>query len=139
MKNQIEIVKQSYGRCLMAEDFIGRFYDIFLISNTSIKPLFANTNFEEQKKRLRHGINCIIMFAADNVTGQSCLTRLRRTHNKENLNISPKLYPYWKESLLKTIEELDREVKEEVLEAWGNIIDIGINYISAGYDVNNNE
>ena len=45
----LEIVKQSYGRACLAPHFIDRFYDIFLGSHPSIKPMFKHTDFARQK------------------------------------------------------------------------------------------
>lgn len=134
MHSKIETVKESYGRCLVKGDFFGRFYDIFIPSHPLIQPLFANTDFEAQKHRLRHGLNCIIMFAGDQISGISCLNRLQKSHSKQHLNIPPELYPNWKESLLQTIREFDKELKIETLGAWSEIIDLGIEYIVSGYE-----
>ena len=47
--SDVEDVKQSFARCMIHGDMVGRFYDIFLESSPGIKPLFAKTDFDSQK------------------------------------------------------------------------------------------
>lgn len=129
----IDSVKSSYGRCLAKGDFLGRFYDIFLGSHPDIAPHFKNTDFTRQKELIRHGISCVIMYSSGQFTGQSCLTRIRKSHSKNELNIDPKYYGYWEASLLQTIKEFDRELTPETEEGWKEVITIATDYIKSGY------
>jgi len=131
----IETVKQSHGHCLMKGDFVGRFYEIFLASHQDIPKLFAKTDMVEQKKLLRHGINCIILYAQESITGKSCLGRIRKTHSKDKMDIKPFYYQFWFDSLIKTISEFDHKFNDEVESAWKEVIQYGIQYISDGYKV----
>lgn len=130
----IDNVKISYGRCLAYEEFFDYFFDRFFESHPSVKEMFAETDFPEQKKHLRHGLNLVIMFASDNLPGQLGLNRIKDTHGKTNLNIRPEFYPLWKESLMKAVVHFDKDITEELKAEWGMVLDKGIEFIAAGYE-----
>ncbi len=134
LKNEsLKLVQDSYGRCLANGDVLETFYNQFLESSPVIKAKFAKTDFEQQKKLLRHGINLMIMFAADNLAGQTGLKRIRESHNIHHLNISPALYVFWKNCLLYAIQKHDAKFNSEVWLAWNEVLKKGIDYIKSGY------
>ena len=133
MKKNVENVKKSYGRCLNAGDFVGRFYEIFLQSHPDVAPKFKNTDMPNQKKLLRFGINYLIMFANKDMAGESAINRIASTHAKDQINIPPYLYSYWRASLLKTIREFDYAYSETIGKDWKTVLDLGIAQISGKY------
>jgi len=130
MNLSIEKVKDSYGRCLDSEDFIGRFYEIFLEKDAEIKAKFVNTNFDGQKKLLRHAILSMILFAGDGLAGIVTLEKIRETHDPKHMDIRPWQYAFWKDSLLQTVEEKDPKFDEETKQAWSYVIDTGVKFIT---------
>ncbi len=132
--NDFEIVAQSFVRCMIKGDVIGRFYEIFLDSHPDIKHRFANTDFDSQKHLLRQGINLAIMFASGNPVGQNGIKRIRKSHRKSGLNITPDLYPYWKNSFLQATSEFDPEFSDELKRQWDSVLQKSIDYIIDGYD-----
>jgi len=126
-------VQNSYGRCLGNGDLISTFYDIFLASDPEIKKKFTKTDFDKQKKLLRHGLNLMIMYAAESYAGKAGLKRIQESHNKHNLNIDPKYYMIWRQSLLKAIEKHDRLYNKQVKNEWLTVLDKGIDFIRSGY------
>ncbi len=46
-------VRTSFERCEATGDFADKFYAIFLNKSPKIPPLFAQTEFEKQRKLLR--------------------------------------------------------------------------------------
>ena len=136
MKEQIERVKKSYGRCLAKGDVIGRFYEIFLQCSPLVQEKFKNTDFDKQKKLLRLGVTYMIMYANGDYAGQSSLNNLRKTHSHKQLNIEPELYTFWKESLIKTIGEFDSQFSLSLRNDWEEVINLGISHIKGGYHEN---
>lgn len=130
----IENVKRSYGRCLNRGDFFDYFYDLFFDSHLDVKKMFVNTDLAEQKKLIRHGLNLIIIYAGGGFTGQIGLQRIQETHNRCNLNIHPDLYPYWRESLLQSVEHFDNTLTDQVKKEWNQVLDKGIQFIVGGYE-----
>lgn len=134
-KEIINLVRQSYGRCIANKMFISKFYDRFLASNSEIKKKFENTDFSRQQKLLSNGINMLIMYVSGNQVATNVINRLQVSHNAANLDIQPKLYTFWKKSLLETIDECDPKASSEVIAAWNKTLDAGIQAIISGYSV----
>ena len=130
----IEQVKRSFDRCAAHGDIIDDFYKIFLDSHPDIKPRFANTNFDSQKKLLLQGLDLTIMFASDQPVGRIGINRIKKSHCRAVLDIPPDLYPYWKKSFLTAISVLDPEFSDELKEQWDWVLQKSIDYIISGYD-----
>ncbi|UII25013.1 globin [Fulvivirga maritima] len=132
-KDIVKKVKDSYGRCLKDGNLVETFYNLFLQSSDEVKAKFANTDFDQQFKLLRHGLNLMILYASGNVVGKSGLSRIQETHNRYQMNIEPRFYALWKDNLLKAVEKHDKEFDQEVKAAWDKLLSSGIDYIIAGY------
>ena len=132
--NNGEDVKQSFARCMIKGDIVGRFYEIFLNSHADIKPRFAQTDFDTQKHLLRQSINLAMMFASDNQVGKNGISRIRQSHTKSGLNIPPALYPYWKKSFIQAASEFDPEFSDELRKQWDMVLQKTIDFIIQGYE-----
>lgn len=126
-------VETSYGRCLLKDGFLNRFYEIFITSHPDIRPMFAHTDFSAQIGLLRHGLNSVFMFSENNPIARKTLTRIRSSHSKDKLNIAPSLYRYWIDSLIKTVSEFDPEFTSDIEQAWRCVIQPAVDYITSGY------
>ena len=133
--NKFEGVKESLVRCMITGDVMGKFYDVFLDSHSDIKPRFANTDFDAQKRLLRQSVNLAIMFANDNPVGKKGIERIRNSHRKARLNILPELYPYWKKSFIQVVDEFDPEFSDELKKQWDTVLQKTIDYVVDGYEV----
>ncbi len=126
-------LKDSFGRCTVNPKFLDRFYEIFLNSHPAIKPMFAKTDFTKQKAVLRTGISMMILYNEDAHVARMALDRLGHSHGKQGLNIDPKLYPYWLDSLVAAVKECDPQFSPLLEKHWRDAMRKGINYmISAG-------
>jgi hemoglobin-like flavoprotein len=132
--NDFEEVKLSLARSMITGDIIGRFYDILLASNPNIKSMFSKTDFSTHKQLLRQSIGLAIMFANGNAVGKKGIQRIKKSHSKTALNISPNLYPYWKKSFIQAIAELDSEFSDELKKEWDFVLQQTIDYIIDGYE-----
>ncbi|MDH5654362.1 MAG: globin [Spirochaetia bacterium] len=127
IEKNIDLVSASYGKISLRKEFFDKFYDIFMGSHPDIRPMFAKTDFLKQKKLLKNGLSYMILFAKDMHTGKTAVENIARIHDKENVNVPPELYPYWIDSLIKTIKLFDTEFTEETEAAWREIMGKGIN------------
>ncbi len=134
--NDFKEVSQSFGRCLIDGDLITRFYDIFLASHPDIGPRFTGTDFSKQKELLRHGINLAIGFSRGTATGRMGIERIRGSHQKSQLDVSPDLYPYWKKSFIQAVSEFDKEFTPQLKNQWEEALQLAIDFIAEGYDPN---
>jgi len=126
-------LKESFGRCTVNQKFLDRFYDIFLASHPDIKPMFEKTDFSKQKALLRSGISMMIMYEDGTQVAKMALDRLGHSHGKQGMNIAPKMYQYWIDSLVAAVKECDPQFSPALEKHWRDAMRRGINYmISAG-------
>jgi hemoglobin-like flavoprotein len=132
--NRFAKAKASFGRCINKGDLIGRFYTIFMASDPGVAAKFSDTDMDKQKKLLMQSINLAIMFSEGNPMGKHGIERIRRTHSKSQLNIHPEYYKLWLDSFLKAINECDLQIDEETNHQWREMLQLTIDYVTAGYD-----
>lgn len=135
----VQIVDQSYGRCLTDPEFLSRFYQIFMDSHELIRPLFVNTDFEQQTQALRNGLGMMIRHMEDPTDDVVVhgLKRIRTSHGQHHLNIHPHLYDYWLDSLIRAVRICDTGYSRDVEEAWRVALQPGIEFIRSGYKEDN--
>ena len=134
MGTPVENVEKSYGRCSVNPQFLDRFYEIFLASNSSIAPMFKTTNMAQQKALLRQGITMVLMHNKGNSFGTRALDRIGESHNKKKLNINPSMYPFWINSLVSALKECDPEMTPALESEWRKILEAGTAYIAGKWD-----
>lgn len=128
---ETELIRASFGRCLVKGQLMDRFYTLFLESHSDIPAFFKDTDFDKQKALLRQGINLAIMFADDNPVGKSGIQRIAESHGRAQLNIPTELYPYWKRAFLKAVAELDPEFSPYLSMLWDQFLQKAIDHIVA--------
>ena len=126
-------VNRSYGQCCTSKGFFDDFYDNFLASSPKIAGMFAGTEMTRQKQLLRAGIGHLIMAYQGNPMSIMKLEKIGASHDREHINVAPKMYPLWKNALLKTVSKHDPEFNDDVRKAWVQVIDKGIATIVAKY------
>ena len=128
-----EIVRQSYNRCLKEEGFLDKFHERFLSSSEEVKQKFAKTDFAKQKQLLKHTLDMSIMFANGDALADKVIKRVRDSHNFSHLDIKPHLYSLWKDTLIDTVNEFDKDCDSNILLAWDMVLMTSIDYILSGY------
>lgn len=124
---------QSLDRCMEKENFIPAFYDRFLSTFAEIREKFRNTNFERQNKMLLRSLRLAAGATAGDPESLKELRERARTHDRNHLNIEPKLYDVWLESVIKTVAEYDEEWDETVEKNWRTILGYVISYMVKRY------
>lgn len=127
-------VEESFERCILKGDVMERFYALFMDSHPDIRPRFANTNFDSQKKLLRQSIGLAILHARNNPVGRIGINRLARSHGTSGLNIPPHLYAYWKQSFIQAVSEFDEEFSDNLKTQWDAVLQKTIDDVVAGYE-----
>jgi hypothetical protein len=84
--------KASYDRCGAAEHFFEDFYHNFFVRCPQAKPLFAHTDFERQKKLLRHAFGLLLIFPNQPAREPTILARVAERHSRRELGVDPSMY-----------------------------------------------
>lgn len=127
------LVKESFDRCEATGDFAQTFYDIFLNASPEIAPLFANTNFDKQRRLLRGTVYILVTRTLDDPTARSTLEKIALSHNRDNLNIKPHLYDLWLDAVCQTVQQLDIQFTPDLEHAWREQLQHGIQFITSRY------
>jgi hemoglobin-like flavoprotein len=125
--------QESFSRCCVNPDFFDRFYARFVKSHPSIAPMFARTDWAEQKQLLRTGLSMMIMLETGSTTARNALDRLGRKHAKTGLNIEPALYKHWLDSLIATVKETDPRFSPAIEQQWLTAMRKGIAIMTSFY------
>lgn len=126
-------VQQSYGRLMRQGTFFERFYEIFIASSREVASKLKDTDLEKQSALLEQAISMALLFSQNNVVSKHTMDRLRESHNRHNLDISPRLYSLWLDSLIKAAAEQDPEFTPKLEEQWRKMMHVAIDYIIAGH------
>lgn len=134
---QVQLVQQSFGRCLLnttlGPSFLDAFYEEFLASDPRVKLLFARTDMGKQKELLRQGLVMLIMYGKGSGLAQSAVKQLAVKHDREHLNIKPELYRVWVRSLLSCVQKYDQKFDDSLDKLWNEILDHGIRAMKDAY------
>jgi hemoglobin-like flavoprotein len=126
-------VRASFERSEAAGDFADKFYAIFLNKSPEIALLFAQTDFERQRRLLRTTVYIMVTQDLDDPTARETLERIGRSHGRSELNIRPELYDLWLDSICETVKDLDPEWTPETERFWRERMAPGIALITSLY------
>jgi hemoglobin-like flavoprotein len=119
MNDNFDDLQGSYGRCLRNGQFIASFYEVFMASHPDVQGMFAQTDFSKQYMALRRGISSAIAHAGGSSLSRNTMSQMAKVHSRGgHVPVSPELYPYWVESLLKVVAEADPEYTPALGVRW---------------------
>ncbi len=124
---------ESFDRCTARSGFLRAFYERFMGVSEEVREKFRETRFEHQVHLLRASLHLVSMLAAPPDEVMAELDRIARRHARDDLDIRPQLYEDWLDSLVATVADFDPMFGEEVAEAWHDILQPGIAFMTARY------
>lgn len=132
--------KDSFDRVsnntIDAMDFLQYFYKIFIEKSPKIEELFKNTSMESQKLLLKKSIQELLRFYEEKQVNQHLL-QIGRSHASDRLNIQPKMYDLWLDTLVEAVQTFDPEYYPKVELAWRVTLTPGITYMKFAYEYPN--
>ena len=131
--NAAKIAKASYGRSSSVPTFFQDFYERFFEVCPAVKPLFAKTDFERQRRLLQHAFGLLLIFPAQPEAEPNLLSRVAERHSRRDLNIDPTFYPLFLDSLIDTVKRYDPEYTSAVERAWRSTVAQGVAYMTSKY------
>ncbi|MFC1747550.1 hypothetical protein ACFL2V_01955 [Pseudomonadota bacterium] len=126
-------VNQSYGRVVTQDALIKTFYEKFVRSSSHVAAKFSNTDFDKQYEMLDQSLTMALLFSQGNMIAARTMDRIRESHNRHNLKISPEFYDLWINSLIEAIAELDSEFTPVLEGQWRTVMQKALDHIKGGY------
>jgi hemoglobin-like flavoprotein len=138
MENQdTRLVRQSFGRCTLNDDFLVTFYDLLTQSSGEIKAMFAHTDMPRQRQLLKGALIHLISYAGGNEFSRDRINELGESHSRTHLNVRPDLYEIWVDSLVNAVRRHDPNATPELEAAWRRIVAPGIALMQSRYSPEN--
>ncbi len=117
-----DLFLESVGRCTASEAFIPAFYECFLNSSDEVKHKFRFTDFEKQNKMLLRSLQLCAGATSGDPEALREINQRATTHDRDHLNIDPKLYDLWLNALIATARDFDDQWDDIVEAAWHRIL-----------------
>lgn len=136
MPEYVRIFSNSLGRMESSgpeNELVSHFYEKFTQSSPEIEEKFANSDIERQKEMLRDSFNHVLTFSTQRQSGEE-LERIAGRHSKADLDIAPRLYEAWLDSLIAAVQELDPEFNSTVETAWRIVMAPGVEFMKGHYE-----
>lgn len=88
---------------------------------------------DKQKKMLQNGLMLIFQYARKTPTGKHGMDKMANRHGREHINVKPELYTFWRDSVLRAIEEHDPEFNDELAAQWRDLLQLGADVFVSHY------
>lgn len=124
---------QSLERCSLSSDFLDTFYNRFLGSSEEIRQKFQKTDMDLQKQMLLKSLKLSAGATAGSREALAEISDRAESHDRNHLDIPPRLYAYWLDSLIASAERFDSEWDDSVEAAWRRILGHVINHMARKY------
>ena len=135
-RDSTRVAKASFDRCSANPGFLSDFYKRFFAICPEAQRFFVNTDFARQTKALRDAIGLLLIapfLSGGEAKGPTLLSKVAERHSRRQLNIEPRFYPPFIESLLTTVKETDPDYSDAVDAAWRQAIAQGVSYMQSHY------
>ena len=133
MSSDLDAVTASFHRCRADERFIDTFYERFLGKSAEVAAKFRATDFTRQKFMLRESLLMILLFHHGEQGAIEELERLGERHSRRGIDIPPRLYSLWLDSLCEAVAAHDPEYQLPLDEQWRAVMQPGIDLLISKY------
>ena len=128
-ENEIEIFSDSFARCLRNDAFFDIFYNHFIDSSPEVAQKFRHTEFKKQKREVKASLHLAMEAIVRTQKDFSELSEVANLHSSDALDIPPRLYLLWLESLIHAVKECDPQCDEVVEWIWRDAMQRVIDYM----------
>ena len=133
LREAITEARASYDRCAQVPRFVDDFYARLFEVLPEARARFAQTDFDRQRKLLRHAIGLLLSFPAERDGEPNILSRLAERHSRRDLAIEPSFYGPFLESLIDTVRRHDSACTPAIEQAWRRTLAKGFAYMQSRY------
>jgi hemoglobin-like flavoprotein len=125
-------VVASYHRAVRTGKLFDTFYEIFLAKSPEIPPMFASTDFSQQKLMLRQSLlEMLIFFQIP--SNQQEIEQLAERHRR--LKVKRGHYDLWLDALCEALARHDPEFTTELDQKWREAMRPGIDVMTSSVAV----
>lgn len=117
-----DVLLASIGRCVASEGFMPSFYERFLGASAEIRHKFRFTDFPRQYQMLARSLELCAGATAGEPEALAEIRERAVTHDRNHLNIEPRFYEIWLESVIATAREFDQQWNDTVEDAWRRVL-----------------
>ncbi|MBS9403440.1 globin [Halomonas sp. TRM85114] len=132
-----QLFENSYRRVLEREvdgqAFFAAFYDGFIAASPEVAMKFRHTDMQRQRSMLKKAFYHLLAFYGSS-HADYYLHQVALSHGRTHLDIPPRLYDLWLETLIDTVRRFDDRLTDEVELAWRLVMAPGIVYMKFHYD-----
>ena len=128
-----EVFLQSVRRCSADDGFIPAFYARFLNTSEEVREKFQFTDFTKQNGMLQRSLELCAGATAGDSEALREMRERATTHDRDHLNIAPRLYAVWLESIIDAAREFDDQWDDDVEAAWRRILGHVIHHMTRSY------
>jgi hemoglobin-like flavoprotein len=133
LRDAMTEARASYDRCAQVPRFVDDFYARLFEVLPEARVRFAQTDFDRQRRLLRHAIGLLLSFPSERAGEPNILTRLAERHSRKDLAIEPSFYGPFLESLVDTVKRHDPACTSAVEQAWRTTLAKGFAYMQSRY------
>ena len=117
-------VVASYHRCRQSETFFDTFNETFLRKSPEIASKFVHTDFARQKLMIKQSLLEMLNYYCGIESSRQEIEQLGKLHRQ--LEVRPKHYELWLDSLCQAVAKHDPEYRVELREQWREAMRPGI-------------
>ena len=137
-KELAEVFNDSYERVLNAPgksgEFFSAFYALFIANSPEAASKFRNTDMEKQVRMLKKSVAILCIYYGTGCQDDDDLQKLAERHSKRGVDIPPRLYSVWLDSLIETVHLFDLRFNDNVATAWRELFSKGIEFMTSRYE-----
>jgi hemoglobin-like flavoprotein len=128
-----DVFLQSVKRCTASADFIPAFYERFLNSSEEIRKKFRFTDFDKLHQMLSRSLELCVGATSGDPESLAEMRRRASTHDRDHLNVEPRFYDSWLETIIATAKDFDDKWSDDVEAAWRTILGHVVGYMIRKY------
>lgn len=128
-----DIFLQSVRRCTACEGFMPAFYERFLGTSEEIRDKFRFTDFEHQNRMVARSLELSAGATAGDPEALAEINERATTHDRHHLNIEPRFYDLWLDSMILTARDFDSEWNDTIEAAWRRVVGFVVQHIVRKY------
>lgn len=132
-----QVFNDSYERVTntpkKSGEFFSTFYALLIADNPEVANKFRNTDMHRQVQMLKTSVAVLLSYYGTD-DQDDYLRKMAERHSKKDVDIPPRLYSVWLDSLIETVRRFDPKFNDAVAVAWRRVFEKGIEFMTSRYE-----